>query len=89
MDNQIKQSVEKPPTRSSNLSKYQKLILIVLILLAAAVALFFLLDWWRETRESGSKPLTWEECIKLSGSRVLQTYPAKCIAPDGRTVTQP
>lgn len=34
---------------------------------------------------SSPRPLiSWEECIKVPGSRILLTYPRQCVIPDGR-----
>jgi hypothetical protein len=32
--------------------------------------------------------LTWDECVKMPKSRVLQTYPSVCVTSDGRRVTE-
>lgn len=33
--------------------------------------------------------LTWEECIKRPGSRMLQTFPGICVTSDGQRITKP
>jgi len=87
MDNQLGQTSEKLPTRFD--FKYVKFIVIILGLFVVGVAFLYQQGWLFKTKEDESKPLTWEECIKLSGSRVLQTYPAQCVVPDGRSVVEP
>lgn len=34
-------------------------------------------------------PLTWESCITLPGSVIQESYPARCVSRDGRSVLQP
>jgi len=36
-----------------------------------------------------SSDLTWEDCIKIPRSIILQTYPGICNAPDGRKTIEP
>lgn len=38
---------------------------------------------------SNEKGISWEECINLPGSAILQPYPGQCIAPDGRKAVRP
>ena len=38
--------------------------------------------------DTGSS-FSWEECIKIPGSKILQTYPETCITPDGQKATKP
>lgn len=54
------------------------------VLLAAGMAYFY----YQNQQLIKKTPLTWEECIKISGSKQLMIYPGICVAPDGRQVTQ-
>ena len=38
---------------------------------------------------SPTNNLTWDECIKMPGSIILQMYPPVCNTTDGRRVTEP
>ena len=59
------------------------------VLFVAGSALFLGQSVLPKNKTNTIKPLTWEDCLKLSGAKVLQSYPAVCVAPDGRRVTQP
>lgn len=38
---------------------------------------------------SPSSPEDWRACISTPGAKILQTYPAICVSPDGRRITEP
>lgn len=61
------------------------IILVAVGILAASVGGYF---WWTSQQSSKNKPLTWEECLKISGSIQLKSYPGRCVTPDGRKVTE-
>lgn len=33
--------------------------------------------------------LTWEECLRIPGAVILESYPRRCLAPDGRSAVEP
>lgn len=38
----------------------------------------------------GQRPsISWEDCIKIPGSKILPTFPEQCAAPDGRRAVSP
>jgi hypothetical protein len=39
--------------------------------------------------KSPDAALSWADCIKIEGSKIEQTYPEICVAPDGRKAAQP
>lgn len=41
------------------------------------------------TEPTNKTSLTWEECIKRPGSRMLQTFPGVCVTSDGQRITEP
>lgn len=58
-----------------------------LAIAAIAVAGFFL--WQRSQVKPAPNEVSWEECIKIPEARVQESYPARCVTPDGRSATQP
>lgn len=60
------------------------LICMAVVLLATGGIL-----WWQRQQNINNGPLTWDECIKIPGVRMLLMYPGRCVTSDGREVTQP
>lgn len=44
---------------------------------------------WQNQQLIKRAPLTYEECIKIPGAVILQSYPGQCVTPDKRSVWQP
>lgn len=67
----------------------QKLVKILSPLLFSGLILFigfsFVLG---KSKTPKALPMKWETCIHLYGSRILESYPSRCVAVDGRSVTQ-
>jgi hypothetical protein len=69
------------------MKKWSIFIIIAVILIAILDFLFF--PWHKETKEESSilTVNSFEECA-AKGYPVMLSYPAKCIAPDGKTFTE-
>lgn len=72
-----------------NLNKYQKLTLGLVI--AALVAVGAVLAYQNKNRNTSSinndTISTFEEC-RLAGFPIMESYPAQCLTPDGRNLSQ-
>ena len=67
----------------------QKLVKFLTPFLFAGLILFVAFSFSvGKSKTPTALPIKWETCIKLHGSRILEIYPAECIAIDGRSVTQ-
>ena len=68
--------------------KNKKLVVgfsIVIALLLIAIGLLAYQVWQKQINQ----PSTYEECIKIPGSLVQESYPAICVAENGKSFVQP
>lgn len=68
--------------------RYLILVIAILVLLFVALAFGYTRSFQLKTKSDGQKPLTWEECLTISGSKVLTSDPTVCVVPNGQQVTQ-
>lgn len=68
-------------------------ILIVAVIIAILVGVVAYLNVVRKPSligpPSNEMEISWEECTKLAGSVILQTYPEQCVTSDGRKAVKP
>lgn len=62
-------------------------IIAIIALMALVIGGF--LFWQRNQVKPTPKEVSWEECIKLPGAVIMESYPAQCSAPDGSHAVQP
>lgn len=58
-------------------------------LVVIVIAIGGFLFWQRDQVKPTPKEVTWEECTKLPGAVIMESYPAQCSAPDGSHAVQP
>jgi hypothetical protein len=57
---------------------------IVCVILGVCVLIGYLVF-----RMRGQSVATYEECVKVQGSRIQESYPPACVTPDGKRFTEP
>lgn len=72
------------------------IILVAVGILAASLGGYF---WWTSpvnlsvgkagAVDKQNRPLTWNDCLKIPGAFIPQSYPVICNLPDGRSAAQP
>ncbi len=65
------------------------LALIIMILVGAVAYLFLVKKPSSIGPPSNELEISWEECTKLAGSVILQSYPEQCVTSDGRKAVKP
>jgi len=58
------------------------ILMAVIVLVLLGGGLFYFNKWRNRT-------ISWEECISAFGSKVMYSYPGRCVTVDGRSVIQP
>lgn len=61
-------------------------VIITILLVLLIVVLFFYFN--QEGRLKNSDINNFEKCAKANGGFVQETYPRRCVTPDGRTFTE-
>lgn len=85
--------VEKPKSPASPAKPWRSGVLFVTLVLLLASTIFFAYQNMQlkkelATKQTSTKPANYEECTKINGAVIQESYPAVCVTPQGDRFTQ-
>lgn len=69
-------------TRNKSSLSLPAVVFLLILLLLFLFSVYFI------SKKPTPKPLTFEECTQVQGSVILESYPEKCMTPQGQSFTR-